>query len=50
LLEVNYASAAVTKPENLFTERVTYPGAGGEMKPMWQGQKPKEIWQRGGDS
>ena len=32
LLEVNYASASVTKPEDLFTERVTYPGASGEMK------------------
>ena len=32
LLEVNYASASVTKPEDLFIERVTYPGASGEMK------------------
>jgi len=32
LLEVNYATAAVTKTEDLFTERVTYPGASGDMK------------------
>ncbi|MGB3089699.1 MAG: dienelactone hydrolase family protein [Chitinophagaceae bacterium] len=32
LLEVNYAHAAITNPEDLFTERVTYPGIPGEMQ------------------
>jgi len=32
LLEVNYAHAAVTKEEDLFTERITYPGVNGDMQ------------------
>ncbi len=32
LLEVNYANAAVTTDEDLFTERVTYPGVNGDMQ------------------
>lgn len=32
LLEVNYANAAVTKDEDLFTERITYPGINGDMQ------------------
>ncbi len=32
LLEVNYANAAVTKEEDLFTERITYPGVNGDMQ------------------
>ena len=32
LLEVNYAHAAVTTQEDLFTERVTYPGINGDMQ------------------
>lgn len=31
LLEVNYAHAAVTNDDDLFTERITYPGVQGEM-------------------
>lgn len=31
LLEVNYAQAAVTGQEDLFTERITYPGINGDM-------------------
>ena len=32
LLEVNYANAAVTGQEDLFTERITYPGINGDMQ------------------
>ena len=32
LLEVNYAHAAVTGQEDLFTERITYPGINGDMQ------------------
>ncbi len=32
LLEVNYAHAAVTPEEDLFTERITYPGVNGDMQ------------------
>lgn len=32
LLEVNYAHAARTKEEGLFTERITYPGVSGDMQ------------------
>ena len=32
LLEVNYAHAAVTTEEDLFTERITYPGINGDMQ------------------
>ncbi len=32
LLEVNYANAAITKEEDLFTERITYPGINGDMQ------------------
>ena len=32
LLEVNYASAAVTKEEDLFTEHISYPGINGDMQ------------------
>jgi carboxymethylenebutenolidase len=32
LLEVNYARAAITSQEDLFTERITYPGINGEMQ------------------
>jgi carboxymethylenebutenolidase len=32
LLEVNYANAAITKDEDLFTEYITYPGVPAEMK------------------
>ena len=32
LIEVNYANAAVTKGEDLFTERITYPGVNGDMQ------------------
>jgi len=32
LLEVNYANAAVTSQENLFTERISYPGINGDMQ------------------
>jgi len=32
LLEVNYANAAATDQEDLFTERVTYPGNKGDMQ------------------
>jgi carboxymethylenebutenolidase len=32
LLEVNYAHAAVTPAEDLFTERITYPGINGDMQ------------------
>jgi len=31
-LEVNYAHAAVTSEEDLFTERITYPGINGDMQ------------------
>jgi carboxymethylenebutenolidase len=32
LLEVNYAHAAVTNENDLFTERITYPGVNGDMQ------------------
>src|SRR5688572_10406143 len=32
MLEVNYANAAVTNNEDLFTERVSYPGINGDMQ------------------
>ena len=32
LLEVNYANAAVTGQEDLFTERISYPGVNGDMQ------------------
>lgn len=32
MLEVNYAHAAVTPEEDLFTERITYPGINGDMQ------------------
>lgn len=32
LLEVNYANAAMTPEEDLFIERITYPGVNGEMQ------------------
>jgi len=32
MLEVNYAHAAVTSQEDLFTERITYPGINGDMQ------------------
>mgnify|MGYP001281061347 FL=1 len=32
LLEVNYANAAVTKEDDLFTEHITYPGINGDMQ------------------
>ncbi|MFI5133452.1 MAG: dienelactone hydrolase family protein [Chitinophagales bacterium] len=32
MIEVNYANAAITKSEELFTERVTYPGVNGDMQ------------------
>ena len=32
LLEVNYVHAAVTTEEDLFTERITYPGVNGDMQ------------------
>lgn len=32
LLEINYASAATVKEDDLFTERVTYPGVNGDMQ------------------
>jgi carboxymethylenebutenolidase len=32
MLEVNYVHAAVTKEEDLFTERITYPGINGDMQ------------------
>jgi carboxymethylenebutenolidase len=32
LLEVNYAHAAVTDEQDLFTERITYPGVNGDMQ------------------
>lgn len=32
LLEVNYAHAALTPEDDLFTERISYPGASGEMQ------------------
>src|ERR1700682_1541011 len=32
LLEVNYANASVTKEDDLFTERITYPGINGDMQ------------------
>ena len=32
MLEVNYAQAAVTGQEDLFTERITYPGINGDMQ------------------
>jgi len=32
LIETNYASAAITKSEDLFTERIVYAGVNGEMK------------------
>jgi carboxymethylenebutenolidase len=32
LLEVNYAHAAVTNDNDLFTERITYPGVNGDMQ------------------
>jgi carboxymethylenebutenolidase len=32
LLEVNYAHAAVTRQEDLFTERISYPGINGDMQ------------------
>ncbi len=32
MLEVNYANAAVTPQDDLFTERVTYPGINGDMQ------------------
>jgi len=32
MIEVNYARAAVTTQDDLITERISYPGAGGQMK------------------
>src|SRR5258705_6264645 len=32
LLEVNYANAAVTNQDDLFTERISYPGINGDMQ------------------
>ena len=40
LLEVNYAHAAVTRQEDLFIERVTYPGINGDMQAYLA--RPKE--------
>ena len=41
MLESNYAKAAVTKADDLFTEYVTYPGVPGEMKAYIA--RPKEL-------
>lgn len=41
MLESNYAKAAVTKADDLFTEYVTYPGVPGEMKAYIA--RPKEM-------
>ena len=41
LLEVNDANAAVTAPNDLFTERVTYPGINGDMQAYVA--RPKEV-------
>lgn len=41
LLEVNYAQAAVTGQEDLFTERVVYPGINGDMQAYVA--RPKEV-------
>jgi carboxymethylenebutenolidase len=32
LIEVNYANAAITSSDDLFTERITYPGVNGDMQ------------------
>jgi carboxymethylenebutenolidase len=32
LIEVNYDKAAITQTDDVFTERITYPGSNGEMK------------------
>ncbi len=40
LLEVNYANAAVTTEEDLFTERISYPGVNGDMQAY--AARPKE--------
>lgn len=40
LLEVNYANAAVTKEDDLFTEHITYPGITGDMQAY--SARPKE--------
>lgn len=41
LLEVNYAHAAVTSEEDLFTERITYPGINGDMQAYVA--RPKKV-------
>ncbi|MDZ4793372.1 MAG: dienelactone hydrolase family protein [Bacteroidota bacterium] len=41
LLEVNYVHAAVTPQEDLFTERITYPGVNGDMQAYVA--RPKET-------
>lgn len=41
MLESNYAKAAITKADDLFTEYVTYPGVPGEMKAYVA--RPKEL-------
>ena len=41
LLEVNYANASTTDPEDLFTERITYPGVNGDMQAYVA--RPKEV-------
>ncbi len=41
LLEVNYANAATTDPEDLFTEKITYPGINGDMQAYVA--RPKEM-------
>lgn len=32
LIEVNYSNAAITRSDDLFTERITYPGVNGDMQ------------------
>ena len=42
LLEVSYANAAVTGQEDLFTERIKYPGINGDMQ-AYIARPKKEI-------
>ena len=48
MLEVNYANAAVTDDEDLFTETISYAGVNGEMKAyVARPKKEKKIRCRG---
>ena len=46
MLEINAAKAATVPEEDLFTERITYPGINGDMQAYVAGQKKKQSMQQ----